>query len=111
MVIHYKHTLTGPLEMGGDLIFDEVNAPWLINKIELAADDNLRDTNGDFHPDHFRVYVRGGDRGVPHNVNLQNMREGTGPLGHVCGFCIVTPELAKQAAADLRALVKRGESS
>lgn len=110
MVIHYERVLKGPIQMGGDLTFDEVNAPWLIDKIELAAEDNLHDTTGDFHPDHFRVYVRGGERGEPHNVNLLNAREGTGPLSHVCGFCIVTPELAKQAAADLRHLIQADSS-
>ena len=105
LVIWYVRITPDGVNMSGNLIFDEVNADWLIEKMDLAADDNLVEIDGDFDPDHFTVYVAGGDRGIPHNVNVLNSRLGTGPLGTVCGFCIDTPELAKVATSELRRIL------
>ncbi len=102
LAIGYLRITPDGVDMGGYLIFNRENAAWLIEKLLLAADDRLPETEGHFDPDHFTVYCSGGDRGRPHCVNVLNRRLGTGPLGTYCGICVDEPDLTREAAELLR---------
>ncbi len=89
------------VDMGGALVLDAANAPWLAAEVDKAAGgwgyERVEQGAG---PDHFTVYVGGGD--YQQFVHVHNERDAAAPEGklYAIGLSLdVARTLASQLAA------------
>lgn len=92
-------------QISREFIFEVSAGAWLAEKLLLAADDNLHNTDGSFPPDQFRVTIGGGQRYDDINVNLSNERDPTAPHGKLYTLSGMEVEVARNLADQLRQFV------
>lgn len=102
LVIRREQVWRDGARIGGDFVCEPQVAKWLAEQLELAADDRISETKHEAPPDHLLVFVDGGEHGAPINISVLNRREPTAPNGKTHGLSGMSPEVARQLAADLR---------
>lgn len=103
LLIKRERVWSNGARIGGDFLCEPQVAHWLAEQLELAADDRISEANRDAPPDHLVVFVAGGEHGAPLNISVLNRREPTVSNGKTCGLSGMSPEVARNLAADLRA--------
>jgi hypothetical protein len=103
LVIKRERVWSDGAVLGGEFMCDPQVAGWLADQLERAADAGLSEVTYDAPPDHLVVFVRGGDRGAPINVHVHNRRDPSASHGRTFTLSGMSPAVARQLAADLRA--------
>lgn len=100
--IHYDWLTASGLQMGGQFVVECAVAGWLADRLSEAAEDRLVQIDGDFPPDHLRVYIAGGHRYDDINVNAINHREPESPYGKLYALSGMARDIALTLASQLR---------
>ena len=103
LVIRREAVYDDGARLGGDFLVDPAQAPWIADQLEAAADERLVEVERKASPDDLVVFVRGGDRGQPINVNVHNRRAPDAPRGKTNVLGGMSPVTARKLACELRA--------
>jgi hypothetical protein len=91
--------------MGGVLVCEASAAGWLAGRFEAAAEPcGAADVDQAMPPDHFLIFVRGGEHGEDTNVHVHNRRNPGAPRGRTYTLSGISPGVARSIAARLRAI-------
>lgn len=105
LVIRFDQLWDYSIKLGGDFVCEMDAAGWLADRLDAAAGPcGAPPVDQLMPPDHFLIFVRGGERGEDLNVNLHNRRDPSAPRGGNYALSAITPEGAKSIAAEMRAI-------
>lgn len=99
VVIDYEGKYESGVTFPGHVEVAVGNVAWLAQQLEAAAADAIGEEKTAANGDDITVYVRGGDRGAPININLHLARPGA----KTQVISAMSAQTAKQIAAELRA--------
>lgn len=105
LLIHYDQFWDDGDKMGGDLVCEASATDWLADRIEAATEPcGAADVDQTMPPDHFLIFVRGGEHGEDTNVHVHNRRDPGAPRGGTYTLSGISPGVARSVAAQLRAV-------
>lgn len=108
--VHYDWQVNG-LQMGGEFVFESSASDWLAECLARAADEDLPDTDAVMPPDHFLVYLGGGQRYDDMNVTVSNHRDPASVYGKLYVLLGMDRDVARTLADQLLLLQRQKAQS
>jgi hypothetical protein len=103
--INYDRFWDDGTNMMGVVFCEASAAGWLAGRIEAAAEPcGAPDLDQAMPPDHFLIFVRGGEHGEDTNVHVHNSRDPGAPRAGTYTMSGISPGAARSIATQLRAI-------